>query len=169
MEKKNNKEKAKQIAKDVGKDLGRGVKGFLKAKVLMFFITFIILVVGIAISGTTWWLVAPVALLIAFVDLLPVLGCGVVLVPWAIVALICDNEYMCIVLAITYLVLLVGRQIIEPKLLGDSIGVRPLVTFLFTVVGTWAIGPAGLIVGPLVAVILTSIIRLIKGSKDPRD
>ncbi|MBQ6570047.1 MAG: AI-2E family transporter [Clostridia bacterium] len=162
-------EKVADVVKDVGNDFGRGLWGFIKAKWWMFIITVCILALGIAIAGTPLMWVLPISVVIAIIDLLPVLGCGVVLLPWAAIAyFLGHNKYMCIVLAITYLVLLIGRQIIEPKLMGDQIGVRPFITFLFTVMGSLMLGPVGIIVGPLAAVILTSLIRAIKGTKDPR-
>lgn len=159
------KEKIKENLKTVGKDVGRGVGGYVKAKLWMLLITLIILLVGILISGVPFYLVIPLALLITLIDLLPVIGSGIVLIPWSVIAFLCDNIYMGIIIAVTYLILLIGRQIIEPKIMGDSIGVSPLITFISTVAGALVFGGIGLIIGPMIAVVITSIIRIVKKIK----
>jgi len=156
------KEELKENIKDVGRDVGKGVGGFLKAKLIMLLITFVILVLGFLFSGVPIYLIIPLALIIAAIDLLPVVGCGIILIPWAVIAFFADNLQMTIAIAVTYVVLLVGRQIIEPKIMGDNIGVSPLITFLSTIVGSLLLGAPGLIVGPLVAVVINSIIRIAK-------
>ena len=67
-----------------------------------------------------------IALLIALVDVLPVLGAGTVLIPWAIITLVLGNTKLALSLALLYVIILFVRQLIEPKVLGKQIGVHPL-------------------------------------------
>ena len=79
--------------------------------------------------------------------------------PWSIISFILGNSYLGKGLAVIYIVLIITRQVLEPKILGKEIGVRPLYTFLATILGSIILGPVGLILGPLIAVVITSIIR----------
>jgi len=60
---------------------------------------------------------------------------------------------------VLYVVLTIAKQFIEPKVLGDQIGIKPLYTFLATIVGSLIFGPLGLILGPILAVVINSIIK----------
>ena len=139
------------------KDTGRGLKGFLKAQVILMGITFLILSIALSILKVPYSIL--IALGISLVDVLPVVGSGIIIVPWTIISFIMGNSYLGKALAIIYIILIITRQILEPKILGKAIGVRPLYTFLATIVGSLVLGPIGLIVGPLLAVLVNSIIK----------
>ena len=69
-----------------------------------------------------------IAICIAIFDILPVAGSGGILIPWALVALVTGNVGQCIGLLVIYAIITVVRQYIEPKIVGNSLGVHPLVT-----------------------------------------
>lgn len=139
------------------KDTGKGVKGYIKAQLTLMFITFITLTIGLNIIDIRFSVL--IALGISLVDIFPILGSGIVMVPWSLINFILGNNEVGKGLAILYVVLLVSRQFIEPYVLGKNIGVRPLYTFLATIAGSIILGPIGIILGPLVAVIITSILN----------
>lgn len=139
------------------KDTGKGLKGYLKAQLMLMGITFIILTTGLMILKVPYFIL--IAIAISIVDVLPILGSGVILVPWSIISFILGNSYLGKGLAVIYIILIITRQILEPKIMGKEIGVRPLYTFLATILGSLILGPIGLILGPLIAVLVTSIIR----------
>ena len=139
------------------KDTGRGLKGYLKSGLILMGITFIILITGRMILKVPYFIL--IAIAISIVDVLPVLGSGVFIVPWSIISFILGNSYLGKGLAVIYIILIITRQVLEPKILGKEIGVRPLYTFLATILGSLILGPVGLILGPLIAVVVTSIIR----------
>lgn len=139
------------------KDTGRGLKGFLKAQVILMGITFLILSISLSVLKVPYAIL--IALVISLVDVLPVVGSGLIIVPWTIINFIMGNSYLGKALAIIYIILIITRQILEPKILGKAIGVRPLYTFLATIIGSLVLGPIGLIVGPLLAVLVNSIIK----------
>lgn len=138
-------------------DTGRGVKGYLKAQLIIMFITFITLLIGLEIMGIRFSIF--IALVISLIDILPIIGSGIIMIPWAIISFISGNIEMGKGLSILYVILLVSRQFIEPYVLGKSIGIRPLYTFLATIIGSIILGPIGIIIGPLAIVIATSIFK----------
>ena len=118
---------------------------------------FIILAIGLRILEVPYFIW--ISIVVSIVDVLPVLGAGIVIVPWSVISFILGNSYLGKGLALIYIILIITRQILEPKIMGKEIGVRPLYTFLATILGSLIFGPIGLILGPLIAVLVTSIIR----------
>ena len=93
------------------------------------------------------------AFLIALADLLPVIGVGTILIPWGIVMLLQKNFYLGFGLLILYLVISLIRQVAEPKVLGKSLGLHPLLTLFATYVGFSLFGLLGMILAPIVALV----------------
>ncbi|MBR4461603.1 MAG: sporulation integral membrane protein YtvI [Erysipelotrichaceae bacterium] len=105
-------------------------------------ITFIELSIGLTIfrvSNPIMW-----SLAIAFLDILPVLGVGTVLIPWAISCLIIGNVLLGIELLILYTIISFIRNIIEPKMVGTNLGLHPLATLFSMIVGLKLLGPVGM-------------------------
>jgi len=102
------------------------------------------------------------ALLVAVIDIMPILGTGLVLIPWAIIAAILGYYRMAIGVAALYIVMLVVRNIVEPKLVGQQMGLHPLVTLISMFVGLQMFGLFGLFGFPIA---LSLYIKLTHGSK----
>ncbi|HEY4543383.1 MAG TPA: AI-2E family transporter, partial [Tissierellaceae bacterium] len=98
-----------------------------------------------------------IGLIIAIVDFLPVVGSGLILIPWAIYSFISSNSSFGYKLILLYIIAMIIRQILEPRIIGKSIGLRPLYTFLSTVIGSLVFGPIGVFIGPIIAIILNTI------------
>lgn len=81
------------------------------------------------------------------------------MVPWSLISFISGNTDMGTKLAILYVILTIFRQVIEPKITGDQIGLRPLYTFVATALGSLILGPVGVIAGPIIAIIINSIYK----------
>lgn len=126
--------------------------GWLRAQLILTSITFTELLIGLLILNVNNALL--IALLIALVDVLPVLGAGTVLIPWAIITLVLGNTKLALSLALLYVIILFVRQLIEPKVLGKQIGVHPLFTLAGMYIGLRLWGVAGMFVGPLSIVAL---------------
>lgn len=90
-----------------------------------------------------------IALMIAVVDIMPVLGTGLVLIPWAIIAAIFGSYRMAIGVAALYVIMLAVRNVVEPKLVGQQMGLHPLVTLIAMFVGLQLFGLAGLFGFPI--------------------
>lgn len=144
------------------RDTKRGLEGYFKAQVILMILTFIIFSMGLIIVD------APFPLLIAFamaiLDILPILGSGIIMIPWTIISMISGNSDLAMGLAIVYVVGTLIRQLLEPKITGDKIGIKPLYTFIATIVGTLIFGPIGIILGPIIAVIIKSITGINKNN-----
>jgi len=136
-------------------DLAVALVGFFKAQAILISITFVLLLVGYTLMGLEYALF--VAVLTSFVDALPVLGSGSVLIPWAIVNILMQNYPFAIKLIVLYGVILVVRQILEPKLIGRGLGLHPLIALMSMYVGLQLFGVGGLIIGPVLAIIVKAL------------
>ena len=130
---------------------------YAKAYLLLLLLTFSELFLGFLILGVDYAILS--ALAIALVDLLPILGVGTVLVPWAVIAFVRHNVFLGMGLLVLYAVILILRQIAEPRLIGQSLGLHPLLTLLATYIGFRLFGFAGMLLAPFVALLCRVILR----------
>ena len=133
----------------------KSLGSYLKAMCIMIGITFIELLIAFLILKQPYPLT--LALIVAIVDALPILGTGTVLIPWAIYSAITGNIGMGIALLVVYLVITVVRQLLEPRIVSENIGVHPFITLLAMYIGFKIFGLFGLIVGPVVMVIFKNV------------
>ena len=131
------------------------VTKFIKAYVILFFVTLGIMFLGLAIIGVRFAFVA--ALLIAIVDLLPILGSGTVLLPWSVISLISADYAMSIKLVVLYIAITFIRQFLQPRIVGDFIGLHPLASLLSMFAGYAIMGFGGMFLFPLVLIILKTM------------
>lgn len=136
-------------------NLNRAIIGFLQAQLLISFLTYDLVLVGLWILDVKYALA--VALIIVIVDVLPVLGTGAVMVPWTIYAFLTDNQSLGIGLLILYVVITVFRRIIEPKILGNSLGISALATLISMYLGFMVLGFLGLILGPALIILIQAL------------
>jgi len=146
----------KESAERFRKKAGTAVRNYLRAYLLLLLLTFAQLFVGFLILGKSYAFL--LALLIALVDILPILGVGTVLVPWAIVMILLKNYYFGFGLLILYGVVTIVRQVAEPHLVGGSLGIHPLVSLLFLFAGLELFGFFGMILGPAAALICKELL-----------
>lgn len=148
-------EKARHLIGDVKSQLGKTLGNYIRSYALIMLITFSELSVGFLIIGVD----NPfgIAALIAVLDILPVLGSGGILIPWAIVSVITGEYMRALGLGIIYIVVLIVRNIIEPKIVGDRVGLHPIVTLMGMVVGTYLFGPIGLLGLPVTLALVESL------------
>ena len=114
-------------------NLKYAVGGYFKAQFKIMGIVFLILLVGLGFLGTGYFVL--VALLIAFLDFLPFFGTGTAMIPWAAYKFFMGDYKMTAALMIIYVVTQAVRQLIQPKLVGDSVGLNPLVTLILLYIG----------------------------------
>ena len=119
------------------------VGGYFKAQFKIMGVVCLILVIGFVILKVHFYFL--LALLIAFLDFLPFFGTGTALIPWALYKLLVKDYRMSVGLIILYGVTQLVRQLIQPKLVGDSMGMQPLPTLLFLYIGYKAGGIFGMI------------------------
>lgn len=137
----------------------RGLKealgGYVKTQLILMCFTFSICLVGLFVLGRNYVLL--VALGIAVLDALPVFGSGAILIPWGIYHLIMGDYALAIGLLSIYGIIIVIRQIMEPKVLSTQIGVYALVTLMAMYAGLKTMGVFGMILGPIIMVMIKTL------------
>lgn len=142
------------------KDLIQTLGGYLKAEAMLVLVSFIISLIGLYILQFTGFNIPYpllMALFIGFVDALPILGSGTVMIPWAIIAAINGDLNLGIAIIVLLIIMSVARQILEPKLVSKNIGVHPIFTLIAMYTGFKVIGIIGLLIGPIVLIIFKNI------------
>lgn len=146
------------IQKSIGTvyvDLRRALFGFLKAQLTLISMTAVIVLIGLFILRVDYAIT--IAIIIGLVDLLPYLGTGAIFVPWMIYSFLTGNYALTIGLSILYGVVVIQRQVMEPKVLSSNIGLDPLATLIALFVGFQLFGFIGLIIGPVLLVVLKTL------------
>lgn len=138
-------------------DFKQVVGGYFKAQFKIMFIVAVILLVGFYILGVDYAIL--LALLIALLDFLPFFGTGTALIPWAAVKFVTADYQLAIGLVIIYAVSQLVRQLIQPKIVGDTIGLDPLSTLFFLYIGYKLKGVLGMILAIPVGMILINLFK----------
>jgi len=144
-----------QVVTDVKNTFVDIIWQFLKSYFLIFVITATEISVGLVLIGMD----NPVLLgmLVATFDAFPIVGSGMILLPWALITLISGSTVQGICLFALYLTVVIARQVIEPKIVGKHVGLRPVVTLSCMYVGTQLFGGIGLFALPITAAILADL------------
>ena len=130
---------------------------YIRSYGLILLITYCIIFIGLGLLRVEH---SPIiALLVAFLDILPVIGVGTVLVPWSVISLALGNKFLGIGLLLLFIVNAVLRQLIEPKILGKSLNLHPLVSLGAIYLGYAIFGFMGLFILPLLAVALSAALK----------
>jgi len=133
------------------------VKRYIRAYLILMALTFAEIFVGLSFLKIDYAFL--IALGISFVDILPVLGAGAVLIPWAVCALLIRDMHTGLGLLVLYGVVTIIRQIAEPRVVGTSIGLHPVASLFATYAGLRVFGVVGMITGPAVAFMISEIIN----------
>ena len=133
---------------------------YLKAEFILVAISFVVTLIGLYIMNfiglnVEYPLLA--ALAIGFVDALPILGSGTVIVPWAAIAALDGDINIAIGLLILLIAISLVRQFAEPKVVSKQVGIHPIFTLIAMYTGFKAIGIFGLLIGPIVLIILSNV------------
>lgn len=150
-------EKGKKII-EAKRVVTKGVGKLLKAYITIMFITFSEVFLGLYlmkfIGVYKGGYIAIIALVICVVDIVPVLGTGTVLIPWALYSFFTGNIGMGIGIAILYVVISVLRQAIEPKLVANQVGLPSIVTIMAMFFGARLFGLFGVILLPFTVIVI---------------
>ena len=114
-------------------NLRYAVGGYFKAQFKIMAIVFVILLVGLGILNTGYFVL--VAFLIAFLDFLPFFVTGTAMIPWAVYKFFMGDYKMTVALIVIYVITQAVHQLLQPKLVGDSVGLNPLVTLVLLYIG----------------------------------
>ena len=142
------------------REITSSLGGYLKAEAILIIISFIISLIGLyvfKIFGMNIKYPLLIALGIGFVDALPILGSGAVMVPWAVISALNGDIKLGISIVVLWIIMSIVRQFLEPKIVSRKIGIHPIFTLIAMYTGFKLIGVMGMLVGPIVLIILKSI------------
>lgn len=135
--------------------LKQAVGGYFKAQFRIEIWMYVLLLIGLSILNVRYSLL--IALLMAFLDFLPFFGTGIVLVPWAIVAVIGGNYLRAVGFLVIWGAGQLFRQLIQPKIMGDSIGMEPIPTLFLLFAGYRIAGVGGMLIAVPIGIIVINM------------
>ena len=133
------------------------LKKYVLSYSLILMITYATLLVGLLLLGVEH--AAVVAFFIALLDVLPIIGVGTVLIPWSIYELAIGDSALGIGLILLFLANAVIRQISEPKIVGKSLDLHPIITLITLYVGYALFGLWGMLLLPVAAVCISTALK----------
>jgi sporulation integral membrane protein YtvI len=141
----------------IGRGLERALFGYLKAQLLLVSVTGLLSAIGLTLLGVKY--ANLLALLMAILDLIPVVGPGTIYMPWALWMICTGDIKFGVEILIVYGIVIIVRQIMEPKVLGNNIGLHPLTTLMALYIGISLLGFWGLIIGPVTVIVYKAFIN----------
>lgn len=147
-------EKLVNAKRTVTKGIGKLIKAYATLMIITFTEVFLGLnlmkLIGIYDGGY----IAIIAFVTCIVDIIPVLGTGTILIPWAVYNIVTGNFALGIALLLLYAVITVIRQVIEPKLVANQVGLPSIVTIMAMFLGGRVLGALGIFILPLTVIVL---------------
>ena len=131
--------------------------GLIKSQLFFVAITVAIASFGYFLIGSRYWLL--LALATGILDIIPVIGPGFLMLPWALFSFLLGHPKVSVGLVVLYLTILIVRQVIQPYVMGDTIGVHPLAMLISMYAGIVFFGPWGLLIGPVLVIVIKAIVR----------
>ena len=139
----------------VNQNLHTAVGGYFKAQFKIMIVVAVILFAGLSILHVKYAIL--LAIFISFIDMLPVFGTGTIMIPWFIYKLLIGDYKYAVGLVVLYATTQIVRQVIQPKLVGDSMGLNPIVTLFFLYIGYKVGSVLGLLVAVPIGMILLNM------------
>ncbi|MDR2168159.1 MAG: sporulation integral membrane protein YtvI [Clostridiales bacterium] len=131
--------------------------GYVKGQLIIMTFVATICIIGLTIIGSKYSLL--IGMGIALFDIIPVLGSGGILIPWAIYSFVSGNTGFGVGLLVIWGICFLTRQFLEPKIVGKRIGIHPIVLLISIYLGITIIGPIGILAGPLITLVIKSILE----------
>lgn len=129
----------------------------IKAQITLIFISTLVTIVGLYILGVDYALT--LGIICGLLDLLPIIGPSIIFIPWIVFALVFGDIGLAIGLIIVYIIVIGSRQILQARVIGQNLGIEPLLTLISLYLGVEIFGVLGLFVGPLVVVIVRALMH----------
>lgn len=133
----------------------RGILSYIKAQAKLISLTFIVIFIALLLLNVNN--AFSIALLSGIFDVLPLLGVSTLFIPWIIYLFIVGNTSLAIWLSVVLIVVILVRQIMEPKITGESLGVSAFTTLAFMIVSLSLFGVAGVILSPVLIILLKAL------------
>ena len=135
----------------------KGALGYVRVQLLWFVLLLVLSTVFFQVMGFPY--AALIGLLAALLEMIPQFGCGVLYIPWALVSFLIGDARSGWAVVAFYVAYSLLRRLLDPKLLGDNLGMSPLLSLVGMFVGMRLGGVIGLILGPIAMVVLVSAVR----------
>ena len=132
--------------------------GYLKAELMLSVGGFFILLIGFVLTRQSYGLL--LALGLAVLDFIPIVGAGTVMVPWAVIALFTQDYVTAVNLMLIWGVIALFRRVMEPKFVGNQTGLSPILSLFSIYVGMKIAGVLGMILGPICTLVLLNLAGL---------
>jgi sporulation integral membrane protein YtvI len=129
--------------------------GYLRAQLLLSVGVFFILLVGFLVTRQSYALL--IALGLAVMDFIPIIGAGTVMVPWAVIALVTGQAGRAVSLMVIWGIICLFRRMAEPKFVGAQTGLSPVLSLISIYVGMRLAGVAGMILGPILCLVFQGV------------
>ncbi len=134
-----------------------GFGGYIRAELILSAGVFVILLAGFFLIHQPYALL--LALALAVLDFIPILGSGTVMVPWAVIDLFTGQLRHAVGLMVVWGLVALFRRVGEPKVLGNQTGLSPLLSLASVYVGMQLAGVAGMILGPVLCLVVLNVLR----------
>lgn len=133
----------------------KGIWVYIKAQAKLISITFIVILIALLLLGVQNAIA--ISLLSAVFDVLPLLGVSTVFIPWITYLFIIGDFQLAIWLTALWLVVILTRQLLEPKITGDSLGVSAFTMLAFMIISLSVFGIAGMIISPILVILIKAL------------
>ncbi len=139
----------------------REIIGFIKGQIFLSLLTLLLSMIFLGFFlKSPYWMV--LAVILAILDMIPVLGPGLILLPWGIIALFLGYMKVTWVTLVLYVVIIVTRQGLQPKILGSYTGIHPLLMLFSIYAGLMIFGVWGLFLGPIILIVARAFAGFLK-------
>ncbi|HHY76320.1 MAG TPA: sporulation integral membrane protein YtvI [Firmicutes bacterium] len=145
-------DRAFQSLRSIEMDILGGIAGFVRAQVILVLLTAVANVIGLRLLGSRY--AVAIGLLLSLLDILPIVGPGLLYLPWILYHLIWGEAGFAVGLLLLYGIVSAFRQVVQTHLVGRELGLHPLVTLISIYAGFRLFGTPGLIYGPLTALLV---------------
>lgn len=148
------------LYKDIRKltsKVGHVCIAYIKTQLIIMSITSVICFISFMLIKNDYALL--LALIVGFLDALPLIGVGLILIPWGLVYIISGNYVNAAIILVTFIICYLVREFIEPKLMGSQIGITPLATIISMYVGYKVFGVIGVILGPVGYILIGTLME----------
>lgn len=129
---------------------------YIRSYLLLMLLTFTVMLVGLIILRRPYALL--LAFIIALLDVLPVLGVGTVLIPWAVYEIALADTRLGIGILVLFGIYGLIRQLAEPRILGKQLGLHPVLSLVLIYVSYTVFGIAGILMVPVLVVIIDAVL-----------
>ena len=146
--------------------VSRIVKAYFRSQFIIMSVVAVVCALGLLVIGNDYYII--IGLLVGILDALPLIGVGVVMIPWSIIYIFIGNYYKAAILFVVFILCYFIREYLEPRLMGKHMGITPVASLISIYVGYKLFGFIGMIAGPLIYVLIREIVGKYSGSVENR-